>query len=468
MRLVDAARGYYSHAPWWVRRLVGRSLAIVPLRARLGQSYFDTLGLVERGSRDPDFVREYRRDALREIISSCSASAHYSRVFAATPGGVDAATFGEEDLARLPILQKSDVRGHLEDFVTTDVRNLDMITTGGTSGIPTEFYLDNDRGPREWAFITHIWSKGGYRPGDRRAVLRGVWIRDAATRPWEFDPALNELRLSPFHMTPETLDLYLSLITRFSVRFIHGYPSAISILASRAIATGWDPPESLTGVLPISESMFDHQRCLCREAFPGVSILPFYGLSEKVAIAGESRTEEGVCEFEPLYGITELVDDDGVSIQTPGVRGRIVSTGLISRGMPLIRYDTDDMGTLVSPATHSNGYRLAVKGIVSRWNQSYLVGKHRELISMAAINIHSTASVSVQEVQFHQDVAGEVTIFIVARSDYRDEDIEDYVSEIQKKVGAAVVFRAEVVDEIATTSRGKRRLVDQRLRVGPE
>jgi len=464
MRLVDAARGHYSRAPWWVRRLVGGLLTAVPLRLRLGRSYFDTLELVRRGSRNPNFVREYRRDALREIISSCSASVHYSRVFAAIPGGADAAAFDVEDLARLPILKKSDVRGRLKDFATTDIRNLDLVTTGGTSGVPMEFYLDNDRGPREWAFINHIWSRGGYQPGDRRAVLRGVWIQDADRRPWEFDPALNELRLSPFHMTPETLDLYLSLIRRFSVRFIHGYPSAIAILATRALVTEWEPPESLTGVLPISETMYDHQECLCRKAFGGVSILPFYGLSEKVAIAGKSWTEEGVYEFEPLYGITELVDDEGVAIQTPGVRGHIVSTGLISRGMPLIRYDTDDSGTLVRPATHANGYRLAVKTIASRWNQEYLVGKHKELISMAAINIHSAASVSIQEVQFYQNTIGEAIIYVVPCPDCRDEDIEDFVAEIQKKVGAAVVFRAEVVDEIATTPRGKRRLIDQRLR----
>ena len=134
--------------------------------------------------------------------------------------------------------------------------------------------------------------------------------------------------------------------------------------------------------------------------------------------------------------------------------------------MPLIRYDTDDSGTLVDPATHENGYRLAVKGIVSRWNQGYLVGKHKELISMAAINIHSAASASVQEVQFYQDAVGEAVIYVVPCPDYRNEDIEEFVAEIQKKVGTAVIFRAKVVDEIAVTHRGKRRLVDQRLRNG--
>ncbi len=465
LNALDVARGCYARSPWWVRRSAGWALSALPLRLRLGKNYFATLSLIQRAEEDPEFVLSYQTHNLRRLLLAGRTIPHYERTVSDLLDSISIEELSIDDLRHLPILTKSNVRGCAERFLACDPSDVDLVTTGGTSGAPMEFYLDKDRGPKEWAFINHIWARGGYRPGDRRAVLRGTWIRDADTRPWEFDRALNELRLSPFHMTPDTLDEYLVLLGRFEVRFIHGYPSAISILARRALETGWLPPGSLAGVLPISETMYDFQRQLCRQAFGGARILPFYGLSEKVAIAGESSTSEGVYEFEPLYGITELVDDAGNEITQVGKHGRIVSTGLLSTGMPLIRYDTGDEGALVARPTRANGYKLTVSGIVSRWNQSYLVGMNHELISMAAMNVHSEAFASVGELQFHQDTPGEVTIRVVPRSDHRTDDLSEFVREIQRKVGGAVRFEAEVVDAIPTTVRGKRRLVDQRLRV---
>jgi phenylacetate-CoA ligase len=461
----DWARGLYVRCPWWVKRLSAPLIATLPLRLRLGPTYWRQRQAIIASQGNATFVAQYRRLRLSRIVDACvKGSPYYRAAFKSALGGIpDPEDFDLADLNRLPVLTKDDMRRDAERLLTVPRSWVDLVSTGGSSGNPVEFFLDKDRSPTEWAFVNHIWSSAGYEAGDRRAVLRSVYIRGVDEKPWKFDPALNELSLSPFHLGPEAIDIYLGLLAKFRVKFIHGYPSAISIVASHAEATQWQPPSSLRGVLPISEALFPHQRNLFKRAFGNVKIMPFYGLSEKVAIAGEVAGQPGVYEFEPLYGVTELVDDDGVKLVEPGQSGRIVSTGLMFRAMPLLRYETGDRGVLVSPAAPENAYRLRVRDIRARWSQEFLVARSGALIPATAMTGHSRAHISVLIFQFYQDTVGEVAVKVVPAEGCCEEDVEPFVHEMQQKVGESLKLHLLLTDGIKMTVRGKRPLVDQRL-----
>lgn len=469
MRILDTLRGLYIRSPAWIRKSFSPFLSLLPVELAYGATYRQYRRAIARSETDPDFVREYQVRHLRRIVWDCiQRSEFYRERFREAFGGLpNVENFSVADLERLPVLTRDEVREEAERLLVVHPSQADEVSTSGSSGTPLRFYLDKDRSVKEWAFITHIWGRIGYRPYHRRAVLRGVFIPDVDCRPWEYDAALRELRLSPFHLTPDIMDEYLRLIARYRIHFIHGYPSAITILASHALRTGWRPPNHLLGVLPISETLFPYQRALIQRAFGEVAIMPFYGLSEKVAIAGEVPGEPDVYEFEPLYGFTEIVDDLGQPIRTPGVRGRIVSTGLISRSMPLIRYDTGDVGILVQVPAPENCFRLRVKNIRSRWNQEFLVSNKGALISIAAINIHSPVYARVKEFQFYQDTPGIAVVRVVPMPGYRHEDIQPFVGEIQAKVGSGLVLQLELVDALPTNPRGKRAFIVQRLDLQP-
>ena len=191
--------------------------------------------------------------------------------------------------------------------------------------------------------------------------------------------------------------------------------------------------------------------------------MPFYGLSEKVAIAGEVLGEPDTYEFEPLYGFTELVNDAGQPIITPGESGRIISTGFLSGAMPLLRYDTGDTGILVDVPSSDNCFRLRVRGIRSRWGNEFLVSRTGALVSMTAINIHSQVYTRIREFQFFQDTPGEATIQVVPFPEQRYGDIELFLQEIQAKVGSSIKFQLNLVDSLYANSRGKRSFIDQKL-----
>jgi phenylacetate-CoA ligase len=464
-RFIDGLRGCYVHSPRWLRKAAGLALSAIPYNLKYGSTYRGIRAQIVQSEFDAEFVRAYQVEQLRLAIASCWKGSRFYRDrieegFGRPP------VFSEmnvPDLVRLPVLTKDQVRKNTADLVVTDLSRVELATTSGSSGEPLQFYLDKDRSVKEWAFIHHLWNRIEYREDDRRAVLRGVHIKNADKRPWEYDSALRELRLSPFHLVPEVMDAYLDLLATYKIKFIHGYPSAISILATHAMRRSWIPPSTLIGILPVSEQLLPYQRDLIKKAFRNVRVMPFYGLSEKVAIAGEVVDEAGVYEYEPLYGLTELVDDHGVSVVRTGCRGRIVSTGFLSKGMPLLRYDTGDTAELVTLPAQSNCYRLRLRGIQSRWGQELVVGRNGALISMTAINIHSAAYTKIQTFQLYQDRPGEVAARVVPIPGASIDDILPFVKEIQEKVGSAITFHLELTPELPTNARGKRRFVDQKL-----
>ena len=80
-----------------------------------------------------------------------------------------------EDIKRLPILTKENLKRNLEEIVTDDITDSYVVTTGGTTGEPTKIMMDKDAIYREWAFIYHYWSKYGYDyRTSRLATFRGV------------------------------------------------------------------------------------------------------------------------------------------------------------------------------------------------------------------------------------------------------------------------------------------------------
>lgn len=460
MSSLDQLRGYYVRAPRWVQSTGGRLLSAVPPRMLYGRSFRELQVDIERSEWDAEFVEQRQRAHLTRLFTHARTTRHYAKQLAGVP--VDAPTLA--DLARLPILEKEEVRRSVESMLAVPRAEMDEVMTGGTSsGVPLSFYLDKDRSVKEWAFLTHLWQRCGYRLGDRLAVLgyRGVThLSSPASRPWAWEPGTRELRLSPFRMVPPVMDEYLALIGRFRTAFIYGYPSAISILAAHARNSGWSPPPTFKGVLLMSESIQPFQREVIREGFGPVSLLACYGLSEKVAIAGEIPGSPDEYEFEPLYGVTELVDAAGRPVSVPGQQGRLVGTGFASMGMPLIRYDTGDLATAVASPSADNCWRLRVRDIISCYRQEHLVTREGGLITPTVLYANNRV---VREFQFVQHEPGLVVLRIVPVQGVQRGELDALLHKINERADGIMSVTVEAVDQIPLTPRGKRVMVEQHL-----
>jgi phenylacetate-coenzyme A ligase PaaK-like adenylate-forming protein len=462
--LLDVARGTYARLSPRTRARLGSVVQWLPESFKWGGTYREWRQRLTTS--DADAIKKFQTQAITRLLAAAFTNSPYYREILTDVFGSEFrpdVALNPDRWTRIPILTSAIVAENPQRLCTVAPSRLDVASTGGSSGQPLKFYLDRNRSPIEYAFVHHAWARAGYRAGDARCVFRGVELSEGKLPHMQYDAGLRELRCSVFHMSDQQMARYYGEIRARRLRFVHGYPSAIAIFAAYLQRAGLAPLEQIQGVFLTSERYYPAQRPAVSQAFAAATIVPFYGLSEKVAFATASPTDDDVFSFEPLYGLTELVDEDGRPVTAPGATGRLVSTGLLFPGMPFLRYDTGDTAELVALPSAENSYRLMVRDILPKHGSEFFVGRSGALIGVKGIisNLKGTAH-HIREYQFYQDVPGEVTIRIVPVPNAVDS-FEGYPDLLNKKAVGELNFTAQVVERLPVSVRGKRAFIEQRL-----
>ncbi|RYH03695.1 MAG: phenylacetate--CoA ligase family protein [Alphaproteobacteria bacterium] len=443
MSLMDVARGAYVRSPTVVRRSLAPLVALIPTRTKFGPVYQSWRERIVAAAADPMLSNAEHKKALRALLRRAHDKSSYYRALLEKALGADFDYdhFEPADLPRLPVLTKTELREAGDTVLTVPRSKVDQGDTSGSNGErPFSFYLDRDRSAREMAFVYSAWSRVGFTEQDAKVVLRGFGLDPRGQYIHKWEPALRELRLSVFPMSRADVEIYLDLIDERGIRYLYGYPSAIELLCQHMSRMGRVPKLPLKGIMPISEPLFAHQRRTIATALGDVPIANFYGLSEKTLFATEG--EDLTYSFEPLYGAAELVDDEGLPITELGKEGRLIGTGLLSTGMPFIRYDTEDRATLLEPATEANGQRVVTIDFTPE-NPRYFRG--------------------IEEYQFFQDTPGKCTIRYIPSEDGKPEDALRVASDLNRRTHGGIEFDTLQVKQLAGGRAGKRAFIDQRL-----
>ncbi len=463
---IDILRTSYVNLPRPVKLALAPALSLLPVDVRFGRRYRSAAADVRRSAADAAFVREAQRRSLRDLATTAWRSPFYRERFARVFGpGFEPAAFDGAMLARMPVLTKSEVAEDVERMLTVPATRMAVRTTSGSANSTRlRVYLDRDRSVREMAFVHSFAADIGWQLGDRRVRLDGNLFDKGRAAEFEAvtDPALRELWLSPFRLSEANARAHLRRIRDYDPVLVYGVPSALAVLARCAERDGWRPGRRLRGVLTTSETLFAHQRELLARAFGGATVRSYYGLTERCAIAAEVLGQPDVFEFEPLYGLTELVDEDGRPVTDRGRTGRLVSTGFLSTGMPLIRYDSGDRAVLVEPPSAANCGRLRVTRLRSRWSQEYLVGRNQELVSVVNY-LQDVEEGILHDYQFVQDEPGYATLLAVLAPDATPARLDELVSFHNRLTSGALRIDARMVGEITRGTTAKAKLVDQRL-----
>jgi phenylacetate-CoA ligase len=295
-------------------------------------------------SRSPARVEQASAARLRALLVFAAARLpYYQRLFARH--AVDpAADDPFVELAKLPVLDKPDVRAHATEMIDPGVPGgLIPHSSGGTTGDKLHFYIDRARQAHQLGCRLFMQSLFGVRSGDRRVYLWGSPIE--ARAPWIKrwrDRLINERVLDAFDMSPAVTATHLATIRSLRPRVIYGYPSALALLA-RHIANRFGPDDFpwLRLVVLTGEEVTPAQVQEVRTTF-GCAVASEYGSREVGLIAHE-------CPHGSLHVVSPHVHveiaADGVSAP-PGRAGEVLCTTLMTRAQPFIRYRLGDVGVL--------------------------------------------------------------------------------------------------------------------------
>lgn len=449
----------YEAAPQPIKSVVGRVYRTIPATLRHGRAYErfrQEAQAVEAW--DEDRIRRYQIHALRESLLAAAKAPFYAERFAER--GLDPASFEcLEQLADYPLLTKQDLLQHRERMLNPafDARQRLHITTGGSSGVPVGFYLHKGVSrPKEQAYLEAQWSRRGYQPGDRVAVIRGgVTSSRAAGRISYYDATRNWLILSSYHLTPERLPEYVAALNRFRPHHLHAYPSAALMLARAMEQTGTKLDFPITSMLCGSEKLTAESQHFLEQFFH-TRVFHWYGHSERVVLAAQGRSSNQL-HFWPTYGFVEFGEPD------PDGHREIIGTSFHNRVMPLIRYRTGDYCRSVfrnrgAGADDSESeFRAtwpAVEAVVGR-DYEFLISATGRRISLTAINMHDDLFEGLLAVQFFQERPGEVECRYQTGPRWPGSRVEAMRSGLLAKLGDDFTLMMREVGEVEKTSSGK-------------
>lgn len=451
----------YQRLPQGLKWGIGAAYRRLPESWRLGRQFaeFRSLaGSVETWT--PDQIAEYQTQQLRRVLihAECHCPLYQSRFRSA--GFQPVLLKSLDDLQACPFLEKRDLLEHRDGLVSEAIPEAQRlyITTGGSTGVPVGFYLQKGVSrPKEQAFLEAQWSRAGYAPGARLAVIRGHVTSDRAGGPIaSYDATRDWLMLSSYHLTEGRLPEYLRALEEFRPDLLHAYPSAALQLAEflERMGISWRLP--LKGLLAGSERLNLPQKRLLERVFK-CRVFRWYGHSERVVLAAEGRRSE-LFYFWPTYGFVEFgpADREGFC--------EVIGTSFHNLAMPLIRYRTGDYVRLADPRRDGELEFPwpAVSEIAGR-EQEFLVSAQGRKISLTAFNMHDAIFDDLYAVQFFQDTPGRAEFRYVPGPGFKAERLALIENGIRRKLGDDFQLELREVPETEKTSRGKHRWLISRL-----
>lgn len=246
-----------------------------------------------------------------------------------------------EDLEKLPILTKEDIRNHFHELIAVNAKDFKygFCKTSGSTGTPLIFCLDQRCREIEYAAEWRQLSWAGIDFQDRIATFRGslVYEHGKTEALWKFNALSKELDFNTFDLSESVLSKITRKLIGFDPRLIKGYPSVLERVSKFMFShkLGF----SAKAIQTSSESAFESQREAIEEGFH-CKMYDWYGESEYVATAGQCP--EGNYHINAESGIMEFVRN-GVNVAS-GELGEILGTGFYNYSMPLIRYKVGDLG----------------------------------------------------------------------------------------------------------------------------
>lgn len=281
--------------------------------------------------------------ALRQMIDFCFDHVpHYQNLFKSL--GMTKSDFNSiNDLEKLPILDKAQIKSNPEGFYPTNLKgNFINGSTGGSTGAPLKYRMAEQCYERGVAILFKGWGEAGYRLGDKLAIIAGASLvsnqKSIMTKIQDY--ILNFRHYSSYGMNSDTLHKYVLQMNQWKPDYLRGYASALYLLAKHIDEHRIHLHFQLKGIFSTAEVLSINQRVLIEQVF-NVRVFDNYGLNDGGISAFECQLHKGMhVNFE--RSILQTVNDSGKVVT--GEIGKIIATSLYNYAMPFIRYDTGDLG----------------------------------------------------------------------------------------------------------------------------
>ncbi|MDN4164632.1 hypothetical protein QWY31_03910 [Cytophagales bacterium LB-30] len=370
-------------------------LVQIPFSWRLGSQYKKSRLEINQYKTE-EAKLDYALFHFNNIFQYAKTFPFYNSLYSKN-GVIDLKITSIDDILKIPIISKEDIRSHFDYF-----KGSMRVNTGGTTGSPMSLYLDKNAFAREWAHMHTIWETKGYNQKLVKLTLRG---KNLGNKLFAYNPIHNEFVFNTYIDIKDRISEITDLIETKKIGYIHGYPSAIydffkvlEDVASDeqiAIVRKWVKVCLMGSEFP-HKYIKDYLNTLWELEF-----VSWYGHTEMCILAHDENNDNKYVPFH-TYGYAEVVD------------GCLIGTSFHNFDMPLIRYDTGDKA---SGVYFDNGL-LKDFSITEGRSGDFVLDRVGKKIPLTALIFgrHHRVFDYIQHIQVKQVEQGKAEIYISSNS----------------------------------------------------
>ncbi|MCF8448175.1 MAG: CoF synthetase [Bacteroidia bacterium] len=357
------------------------------------------------------------------------------------------------NLQAFPIVNKSIIREQYSYFVSNAFKKSELITviTSGSTGTPFKTYQDKKKKLRNYADTIYFAELAGFQIGHRLVYLK-IWAKQKMKNP-AFYWLQNVRPVDVIKLDEKQIaGLIKEMESQKSTFGILGYSSALELVCQFLDKYHPTPVRAkVNSIITMSESLNEYTKASLQKYF-GVPAVSRYSNLENGIIAQQETNGSGRFLVNTASYFVEILKLDSDEPAADGEIGRIVVTDLFNYAMPMIRYDTGDLGAIERDA--SNPGRLYLSRVEGR-KLDMLYDTSGNIVSSYIMYKNMWQYTEIKQYQLIQEGEKDYLFKINADKSFNRET--QLVSEFKSYLGLDASFIVEYVDEIPLLDSGKRR-----------
>ncbi len=386
------------------------------------------------------------RELIKHTISNCNFYFRFK---------------GAELISDFPVINKTLIKENQDSFIARNIRRKDMIsiTTSGSTGTPFKTFHDIKKKARNYADTLFFAEMAGYELGHRLVYLK-IWVKQKMRSRQQYW-LQNIVPVDVIHFNEREIGRLLKILESDKSTFsVIGYASVLEEICKYLDKRNYGQVRSnIRSMIAISETLNEYTRASILRYFR-VPVVSRYSNLENGIIAQQKihdNSHRYLINTASYY--VEILKIDSDTPAEDGELGRIVVTDLYNYALPMIRYDTGDIGAMdCDPLNSERKYLKTVEGR----KLDLLYDTAGNLISSFLVYKNMWQYTEINQYQLIQESDREYTFRINATVQFKKE--EKLIAEFKEFLGKDASLRVEYVSEIPLLSSGKRKKIVSRLK----
>lgn len=367
-------------------------------------------------------------------------------------------------LNSFPVINKSDILVNMDNLFSVEYKDkketLKIMTTSGSSGTPFRIYLNKDKIDRNKADLLFFYKFGNYNVGDRMYYLR-IWNK--FNRKSKKELFLENFRmLDSSNVDSEGAQGFLNTMTNDkNQKVILGYGSSFTALME-CLPIDKKINWKIKAIFSGSEELPNQIKTRMQQVF-NCPIMSRYSNQENGILAQQPPTGENYFELNISSYYIEFLKIDSDEPAEENEEARIVVTDLFNKAVPMIRYDTGDLGVYNYIEDKVRGKRRVLVNISGRKADFLYSNQKKRLSPYTVINLMWKYT-DIKQFQLIQEDYEVILLKIVYRNEDKKKMIEAQLDiEIKQIFGSATKLIIQNLENIPIEQSGKRKYIISKI-----